>query len=392
MRSSREAQIGTSEERLINQLWSALGVDPKTTPNHLTLGELGMESMFAVELQQGLEREYDIKLSLNDVKNITVKQMKDFQTGNKEILRNLAKEIKVMRVHLSKIKFIIPVETHTKLNNAQNGNPIYFLPPVEGIFSMLENLAKKINRPVIGLNWTQDMKNLNNMKDISNYYTDLLKKLSPNGNYDIVGHSLGAMIVSKMLKKAPIGRAVIIDVISNSNFDEDINTDQYIFELMAQFMKSIFLSDNIRDRITRDLNRISDINDKLKKISSEMKEFGGKGLVDKDLDEILKNTFERAKITFNYRSKSMKKFKQFKQNIGKKFLKSNGKLFVIKPFEVSDESNIIDRVSKCYLLPEEVLKKFFFTFLKIFKSFIIFHRILRGNSISKLLTQIQTIY
>jgi acyl carrier protein len=354
MRSNRETQTGTSEERLIGQLWSALGVDPKTTPGHMTLGELGMESMFAVELQQGLEREYDIKLSLNDVKNITVKQMKDFQSGNKEILRNLAKDIKLMRVHLSKIKFIIPVETHTKLNNAQNGNPIYFLPPVEGIFSFFENLAKKINRPVIGLNWTQDMKNLNNIKEISTHYTDLLKNLSPNGNYDIVGHSLGAIIISKMLRKAPIGRAVIIDVLSNTNSEEDMNSEEYIFEFMTQFMKSIFMSSNIRDRITRDLNRIPDINDKLKKISSEMKEFGGKGLVDKDLDEILKNTAERAKIIFNYRSKSMKKFKQFKQNIGKKIFKSTGKLFVIKPFEDSDESNIVDRISKCYLLPEKV--------------------------------------
>jgi acyl carrier protein len=361
VRASRETRTGSSEERLIGQLWSALGVDPKTTPGHMTLGELGMESMFAVELQQGLEREYDIKLSLNDVKNVTVKQMKDFQSGNKEILRNLAKEIKLMRVHLSKIKFIIPVETHTKLNNAQNGNPIYFLPPVEGIFSMLENLAKKINRPVIGLNWTQDMKNLNSIKEISTHYTDLLKKLSPNGNYDIVGHSLGAMIVSKMLRKAPIGRAVIIDVLSNTNSEEDMNSEEYF---MDSFMKSIFLSDNLRDKISRDLSSIKGTNEKLKKFGSELREFGGKSLVDKDLDEIMINTSDRSKMVVNYRMKTMKKFNQFKQNLKKKFLKSNGKLFVIKPFEESDESNIIDKISECYFLPEKVCKIFVSFFKK----------------------------
>ncbi len=346
---------GSAENRLIVQLWSALGIDPKTTPNHVTLGELGMESMFAIELQQGLEREYDIKLSLNDVKNITVKQLKDFQSGNKEIMINLSKNMKLMRANLSKVKFIIPTETHCKLNSVQNGDPIYFLPPVEGIFSSLENLAKKINRPVIGLNWTQDMKNMNNLKEISNHYINLLKKLSPNVNYDIVGHSFGALILTKMLRKAPIRRAVIIDVLSNCNTEEDITSDEFLFDSINKFIKSIFFTDNIRDRIARDLKAIPNSNDKLKKISSELREFGGKSLVDKDLDEILKNTLERAKMAVNYRVKSIKNFKKFRQNLKKKFLQSNGKLFIIEPFVDLDESSLIERISECYLLPEMVL-------------------------------------
>jgi hypothetical protein len=126
-----------------------------------------------------------------------------------------------MKINLNKIKFIIPEETYTKLNAVQNGNPIYFLPPIEGIFSTLENLIQKINRPVIGLNFTQEIKNMTDLKEITSYYTNLLNKLSPNGNYDIVGHSLGAVILTKMLKKAPIGRAVVIDILSNTHFDED---------------------------------------------------------------------------------------------------------------------------------------------------------------------------
>jgi acyl carrier protein len=354
VRSNRETITGTSEERLINQLWAGLGVDPKTTPNHLTLGELGMESMFAVELQQGLEREYGAKLTLNDIKNITVKQLKDFQSGKKEVLTELAKNLKLMRAKLTKIKFLIPDETHTKLNAVQDGNPIYFLPPVEGIFSVLENLAKKINRPVIGLNWTQDMKNMITMKDFSNYYINLLKKLSPNGNYDIVGHSFGALILTKMLRKAPIGRAVIIDVLSNFNSEEDINTDEHLFASLDKFIKFIFIADSIRDRISRDLKAIPDMNDKLKKISSELREFGGKSLVDKDLDEILRNTLERSRMTIKYRIKSMKKFKQFRQNLEKNILKSSGKLLIIKPFEDLDESELIEKISECYLLPEKV--------------------------------------
>jgi thioesterase domain-containing protein/acyl carrier protein len=356
MRANREIQTGSHEERLLNQLWAALGVDPKTTPNHITLGELGMESMFAVELQQALERDYDIKLSLADIKTINVKQVKEFQSGNKEDLKNLSKEIKIMRAKLTKIKFIIPTETYTKLNGVQNGNPIYFLPPVEGIFAALENLAKKINRPVIGLNWTEDMKNMTTIKEITAYYISLLKNLSPNGNYDIVGHSMGALIARKMLSKAPVGRAVIIDILSDSDLREDNINDEYFFESVNKFFYQI-LPKNLKERVMRDMNAIKGTNEKLKKISSELKEFGGKSLVDKDLDNILKNTFERGKLIANYRIKSMKKFNQFKQEIKTKFLKSNGKLFIITPFEDSNNNSIVSRIVESYYLPEKVFKE-----------------------------------
>ncbi len=383
MRANREQLSGTSEDRLIGQLWSALGVDPKTTPSHMTLRELGMESMFAVELQQGLEREYDVKLTLNDVKNITVKQMKDFQSGNKQTLKNMSKEMKVLKSNLNKVKFLIPTETHTRLNSEQNGNPIYFLPPIEGIFSVIENLAKKINRPVIGLNWTQDIKNMNNMKEISKYYTNLLKKLSPNGNYDIIGHSFGALIATKMLRKAPIGRAVIIDVLSNDDIEEEVNDEEYIFGTILKLLQSIFFSETIRERISRDLSKIKGINEKLKKLSSELREFGGKGLIDKDMDEILRHMYERAKLIYNYRLKSTKKFKKMKQTLSKKLLQTNGKLFIIKPFEDLNESNLIERISETYFLTEKVIKNFFkhrVNFNYSFIIFIIFHyRILRED-------------
>jgi hypothetical protein len=87
------------------------------------------------------------------------------------------------------------------------------------------------------------------------------------------------------------------------------------------------------------LNKIKDIDGKLKKLSSECREFGGKSLVDKDLDQILRNTCERTKLIYNYRSKSIKMFKKFKQKLCQKFLQTNGKLFVIKPFEDLNEEN-----------------------------------------------------
>ncbi|CAG2181994.1 unnamed protein product, partial [Oppiella nova] len=65
VKAERIMQSGSRQKRMVKELWRALGIDPDTTPDHLTLGEIGLESMFAVELQQELEREWNIKMSIN---------------------------------------------------------------------------------------------------------------------------------------------------------------------------------------------------------------------------------------------------------------------------------------------------------------------------------------
>ncbi|CAG2102822.1 unnamed protein product [Medioppia subpectinata] len=105
VRAKRQTQSGSRESRIVAQIWQALGIDPKTTPDHLTLGEIGMESMFAVELQQGLERDYDIKVSLNDIKNVTIRMVKEFEAGKTSELKLFTEELRDCRSKLSKIKF-----------------------------------------------------------------------------------------------------------------------------------------------------------------------------------------------------------------------------------------------------------------------------------------------
>ncbi|CAG2108345.1 unnamed protein product [Medioppia subpectinata] len=360
VRAERSTMSGTKEARIVSQIWLALGIDPKTTPDHLTLGEIGMESMFAVELQQGLERDYDIKVSLNDIKSVTVKLMKDFEAGKVEELRAFSEEIKNCRSKLSKIKFIIPTDVTTRLNSVKTGVPVYFLPPLEGIFASLEGLADKIDRPAIGLNWTRDMEKLGSLKEIAKYYTDLLKQLHPKGGYDIVGHFYGALIAMKMLKKAPIGKAVIIDMLSEIKMDEEMLSDDYLLELIAKFI-SKDLPKPLKDKISRDMNGKHDVSGKLAKLSDEVKDFVGKSLVSKDLEEILMNSFTRAKLFTSYRLNMKNKFKQIKLNVGRKYLEMKGKVLIIKPFdyvedEVTDMNAISDRIRDSYFLPEKGLE------------------------------------
>ena len=315
-----------------------------------------MESMFAVELQQGLEREYDIKVTLNDIKNITIGMMKEFEAGKIDEMKKFADDIKQCRAKLSKVKFIIPAETHCRLNSVTTGKPVYFLPPLEGIFASLEALAEKVNRPVIGLNWIRDMEKLGSLKDISRYYIDLMKTLEPKGNYDIVGHFYGALIAMKMIKKAPVGKAVIIDMLSEVKIDEDMITDEYLIELILGFI-SKDLPPVVKSKIARDIQHKPDVPSKLSKIADELKEFVGKQLVSRDLEEILVNSFKRAKLFTSYRLNMKKKFKQMRYSLGKKYLEMSGKVLIIKPFDISGDNELEDvseKIKNAYFLPEQV--------------------------------------
>ncbi len=312
-----------------------------------------MESMLAVELQQSLEREYEINLTLNQIKKITVRQMKDFQNGNKEEMKKIAKDFKLAKANLTKIKFIIPIDTHTRLNAVQNGNPIYVLPPVEGLFSSFEDLAKIIDRPVIGLNLTRGMNNMKTMKEISDYFVDLLKLLSPNGNFDIVGHSFGAVILAKIFRKAPVGRAVIIDLISSTPINSETVSDEELFEYVKKFIQQS-MPENFQDRINKELDSIKEVDEKIKKVVEELKEFGGKNLIGNDMEEIFNNGIERGKLLFDYRAKLKKKFNKMNKYAKKKYVKMSGKLLIIKPHEGSDDSDIMDIISESYNLQEMV--------------------------------------
>ena len=73
--------IGSDGGASKNSVWQGIGIDMSSLPDDLTLGDVGMESILAVEMQQRIEREYEVNLTTDDIKQITVRQIKDYQNG-----------------------------------------------------------------------------------------------------------------------------------------------------------------------------------------------------------------------------------------------------------------------------------------------------------------------
>ena len=120
VKADNQSSGDKGEDEVLTQLCTHLGIDSR--PEDSTLGDVGLDSMMAVEIQQRLERDYEINLALTDIKKITVGELKEFRDGNKDGLQQYSADVKKVRSNLSTIKFDIPSEPTTLLNDVKNGN------------------------------------------------------------------------------------------------------------------------------------------------------------------------------------------------------------------------------------------------------------------------------
>ncbi|CAG2102324.1 unnamed protein product, partial [Medioppia subpectinata] len=73
--------------RLMGELWSVLGVDPCNTPDDITIGEIGIESLFAIRMQNEFTDRLALNVSLTHIKHMTVGMCKAYAEGNPEPIR-----------------------------------------------------------------------------------------------------------------------------------------------------------------------------------------------------------------------------------------------------------------------------------------------------------------
>ncbi len=119
VKADNQSNGDKGEDEVLSQLCSHLGIDSR--PEDSTLGDVGLDSMMAVEIQQRLERDYEINLALTDIKKITVGELKEFRDGNKDGLKQYSADVKKVRANLSTVRFDIPSEPTTLLNDIKTG-------------------------------------------------------------------------------------------------------------------------------------------------------------------------------------------------------------------------------------------------------------------------------
>ena len=126
----------------------------KTVAQNISLAELGMDSMMAVEIKQTLEREYDIFLTAQDIRNLNFAKLVEMRDKDLERQKAQNPDINEQTIELSGIQLLLqtlynvdlPTETCMELQTRMDPRKIkvFLLPSIQGCGHIFNPLASKI--------------------------------------------------------------------------------------------------------------------------------------------------------------------------------------------------------------------------------------------------------
>ena len=181
---------GGEKGDLLKVICHILGIkDSNTLQPNVTLGDLGMDSLMAIEIRQGLERDYDIVMTAQEIRALTIGEIKEM--GKLE-----RKSGKSGQDSKYKFSFKESTEVFTQLNTNTIGKPVFLFPGIEGNFGSLIPVLNDIDeRPIYGINWvTREGFQPKSIQELAEFYMNQIKKHFPDTSYHLMGYSFGGLV------------------------------------------------------------------------------------------------------------------------------------------------------------------------------------------------------
>uniref|UniRef100_A0A224X4N0 Fatty acid synthase n=1 Tax=Panstrongylus lignarius TaxID=156445 RepID=A0A224X4N0_9HEMI len=199
---------------LLDTVKNILGIkEVKSVNAHTSLADLGMDSLMGAEIKQTLERNYDIVLNAAEIRTLTFDKLKELDTTNttqpqgtdaetksddhKELVKTEKLTNGDVLVHFQD-KTLMPNQTLIKMkDDFKNKNILFIVHPIEGVVSSLSELVSRLQCNVWGLQCTSTAP-LSTIQELAEYYVKEVRKVQPNGPYNISGYSFGAAVAFEM--------------------------------------------------------------------------------------------------------------------------------------------------------------------------------------------------
>lgn len=219
----------TGGGNLLQTIAHILGVNDVSQLNpDANLGDLGLDSLMGVEIKQALERDYDIVLSMKDIRTLTLNKLQQLaesggqsstalqESGELEMKKESEREakqnsIEVLEQQMSQlfkmrvdVNDLDPEHIIIKVNKIEEGPVTFFVHPIEGIASPLNRVASKCMFPAYCLQFTRAVPQ-DSIESAAATYIREMKKIQPQGPYRIIGYSYGACIgfeIATMLQES----------------------------------------------------------------------------------------------------------------------------------------------------------------------------------------------
>ncbi|XP_032358725.1 fatty acid synthase [Etheostoma spectabile] len=204
-RTAVKSEAG-SQRDLVDAVAHILGVrDLNSVNTDASLADLGLDSLMGVEVRQTLERDYDIVMTMREIRQITINKLRELANskpgGSNESHQATAKRDGVRSLLESDLTQILVNPngpTVTPLNKVQNQErPLFLVHPIEGSITAFKTLAFKLSMPCYGLQCTKAAP-LDSIQSLAAYYVNCIRQVQPDGPYRIAGYSFGACVAFEM--------------------------------------------------------------------------------------------------------------------------------------------------------------------------------------------------
>ncbi|CAG9857586.1 unnamed protein product [Phyllotreta striolata] len=196
-------------ENMSEAIANILGLDLKTVQNTQTLAELGMDSMTTVEIKQMLEREQGVFLSAKDIRTLTfgrIKELEEEKSNSDKQGQNEDIVGKSISYLLEAVTKDSPMQVQLQLeSNAPAGDAkvpeIIMIPGIEGITTILEPLAKKLDARVTAFQFDFEHPADNVPDMIQNEIEYIQSNFDRSKPVCIVAHSSGTMLALEIVHR-----------------------------------------------------------------------------------------------------------------------------------------------------------------------------------------------
>ncbi|CAH2093487.1 unnamed protein product [Euphydryas editha] len=204
---------------IVDAVAQIMGIkDLKTVSQQVSLAELGMDSMMAVEIKQTLEREFEIFLTAQDIRTLTFARLVEL-TAQKEaqastsisahpvltedtaglrvLIRNFGDE-KLANEHFMYMPTMVSDGSETDISVHENELIMFMLPGLEGCASGMASLCRRLKIKICVLQYGHEEKDdtLDNL--VNRLHKTIKSRLSPGSQYILLGYSFGTLPMLKL--------------------------------------------------------------------------------------------------------------------------------------------------------------------------------------------------
>ncbi|KAJ0060389.1 hypothetical protein NL108_010160, partial [Boleophthalmus pectinirostris] len=214
---------------LVEAVAHILGVrDVNSLNAEATLADLGLDSLMGVEVRQTLERDYDLVMSMRDIRQLTINKLRELAHSKGSTAKDVpdaskGELVSVLGSDISGLLVDPEGPTLTAVNSVQNEErPLFLVHPIEGTVSAFRTLASELGVPCYGLQCTSGTSAyhhsvffffnvhalmvfflspaapLESIQSLAAYYVSCMRHLQPEGPYRLAGYSFGACVAFEM--------------------------------------------------------------------------------------------------------------------------------------------------------------------------------------------------